>query len=476
MVAPVGAPVSSVVPTLSVIIPAFNGEAFLEAGLGSLLAQSGATTEIIVVDNASTDRSVEVVQRCCPAARLIRSPTNLGYSGGCNLGLRAATGEFLVLLNQDARVGPGWAEAVLVGLQARTDVGILGCKILYPDTHKIQHAGGWVEWPLGYAHHFGYGEEDEAQWDQPRPVEFVTGAALALSRVTLDRIGYLDEQFWPGYFEDLDYCHRAAAAGLATWYWPAAVVWHHESPSTDPAARSRYYQRGRLRFVLKHLLPARFLSEFVPAEQAAQAAAIAGDESPALRFAYLAMICDLPGVWRRAWQADAATIRAGSATLQRLRAQAWQLDWQRLTSQEAGMVPLGQRAANASGMRGDELSGLLLSGAPDLLPEYVELIRSRRAGGPPSEAAWLDMKEYQFRSSMPIVGNWMARLRGWWHGLAARWALLYVMQQQEAINRRQESYRQAMGQRLQHLAEENALLAARLAELQPAAQEGDKPQ
>jgi GT2 family glycosyltransferase len=473
MVAPMGASLSQVGPKLSIIVLAYNGEAFLEACLSSLLAQSGSIAEIIVVDNASTDHSVDVVQHCCPAARLIRSRTNLGFSGGCNLGLRAAAGEFLVLLNQDTRVGPGWVETLLGGLQAHADAGIMGCKILYPESRKIQHAGGWVEWPLGYAHHFGYGEEDHGQWDQPRSVEFVTGAALALRRTTLEKIGYLDEQFWPGYFEDLDYCHRAAAAGLATWYWPAAVVWHRESPSTEPAGRSRHYQRGRLRFVLKDLPPARFLSEFVPAEQAAQAAAIAGDESQALRLAYLAMIPDLPRVWRESWQSDAATIKAGITALQQLRAHAWQLDWQRLTSQEAGGVSVGQWTANASGVIDNDLEALLLSGPPDLLPEYVERVRARRTGLAPSETAWLDVKEYQFRSPIPVVGKWIARLRGWWYGLAARWALLYFMQQQEAINRRQESYRRAVGQRLLDLAEENALLAARLAEFRQYSEDGD---
>src|SRR5262249_17265592 len=160
--------------------------------------------------NASTDHSVDVVQRACPAARLIRSAANLGFSAGCNLGLRAAAGEYLLLLNQDARLQPGCLEALLAGFDAHPEAGILGCKILYPESHTLQHAGGWVDWPLGYAYHFGYQETDRGQWEQPRSVEFVTGAALALRRPVMDQIGCLDEQFWPGYFEDLDYCRRAA--------------------------------------------------------------------------------------------------------------------------------------------------------------------------------------------------------------------------------------------------------------------------
>src|SRR5258708_31454155 len=138
MAAPVGASLSQVGPKLSIIVLAFNGEAFLEACLMSLLAQTGATAEIIVVDNASADNSVAVVEQCCPAARLIRSRTNLGFSGGCNLGLRAAAGEILVLLNQDTHVAPGWAEALVAGFQSRADIGILGCKIMYPGADKIQ--------------------------------------------------------------------------------------------------------------------------------------------------------------------------------------------------------------------------------------------------------------------------------------------------------------------------------------------------
>jgi len=254
------------------------------------------------------------------------------------------------------------------------------------------------------------------------------------------------------------------------------MVWHHESPSTPAAGRSRPYQRARLRFVLKHLPPARFLSEFMPAELAGQPVAIAASESQALRFAYLALILDLPRIWRQAWQSDETTIRAGLAALQQLRAHAEQLDWRRLTNLEAGAMPLGQDVSRASGQFGDDQEALLLSGNADLLPEYVARVESRRTGVPPADAAWLELKEYQFRSALPVVGPWLAALRRWWFGLAARWAMLYVMQQQEGINRRQESYRRAIGQRLLDLADENALLAARLAELETDVKPGDEPQ
>ncbi len=270
-------------PTVSIIIPVWNGEAYLEACLTALLAQEGASFEVIAVDNASSDGSVPLVAEKFPTVRLIRNTTNLGFAGGCNVGLRAAQGDYLILLNQDTRVNPGWL-AVLVETLQDESIGIVGCKIFYPDGVTLQHAGAWFEWPLGLAHHHGYGEADSEEWSTAREVEAVTGAAIALRREVLEKVGLLDEGFWPGYFEDSDWCLRIRRAGYKIWYQPAATLLHQESTSIrDPLLRSQFYQRGRLRFLMKHTPPGRFLSEVVPAEERYQEPAIMGLEIIYLR-------------------------------------------------------------------------------------------------------------------------------------------------------------------------------------------------
>ena len=175
----------------SVIILTWNGLDYIAACLDAVLAQDYADFEIIVVDNASTDGTADFVAEHYPQVQLIRNERNLGFAAGNNIGMRAATGDVLALLNQDTEVRPGWLEA-LVEMAVKPDVGIAGCKLLYPDG-TIQHAGGRIVDARGSARHIGRGEEDAGQYDAVQDVDFVTGAALALTRATLTRIGPLDE-------------------------------------------------------------------------------------------------------------------------------------------------------------------------------------------------------------------------------------------------------------------------------------------
>jgi GT2 family glycosyltransferase len=445
----------------SIIIPMWNGQAYIEACLTALLAQEYTPTEIIVVDNASTDESARVVAEKFPQVRLLCHRHNLGFAGGCNTGLKAAKGEVLVLLNQDTCVSPGWLRALCDALQAEK-IGVVGSKIYYPDGETLQHAGARLEWPLGLAKHDGQGEKDTGAWDTPRPVEFVTGAALAFRRDLLARIGYLDELFWPGYFEDADFCLRAREAGTEVWYIPQATLIHAESSSFDnQELKSKTYQRGRLRFILKHMPPARFLAEFVPAEIAAQPAAIRGYESQALRLAYLEAIPAAAPILRQRWQADPATIHEVTAALGRLHRLAWAEDWEKSKEPMAGIPPIR-----------------------DFTPEQVP------PDAVPIAPLPAPLEDYKFESNAPLIGPLLVYLRSQWFNVAARWAfhqlllhfnklneLVNTLQNQQAkMNWRQETinlqqeqlnqhYIHTLERRLMELAEENALLARQVADI-----------
>jgi len=249
----------------SVIVLAWNGREYLEACLSAVFAQDYPDFEVIVVDNGSTDGSADFVAERFPQARLIRNERNLGFAAGNNVGLRAATGDVLVLLNQDTQVRPGWLGALLSAFDDET-VGIAGCKILYPDGRTLQHAGGYFEWPSGLSFHYGGNEEDQGQYDTVREVGYVTGAAMGIRRAVLETVGWLDEDFFPGYFEDTDLCYRARAAGYKVLYIPSAVLVHHESASFARTSVGKPYSvfRGRWRFILKHFTPQQVISEFIP--------------------------------------------------------------------------------------------------------------------------------------------------------------------------------------------------------------------
>jgi GT2 family glycosyltransferase len=250
----------------SVIVLAWNGAAYLEPCLLAVLAQDYADFEVIVVDNASTDGSAELVAERFPEVRLIRNAHNLGFSGGNNVGLQAATGDVMVVLNQDTVVQPGWL-AALVGAFEDPAVGLAGCKILYPDGKTIQHAGGYLLWPIAEGKHYGIGELDRGQYDQAREVEYLTGAAMAIRRTVFERVGGFDEQFFPGYYEDGDLCLRARQAGFKVVYWPTAVVHHHEggSYSQDPYKQHRLIFRNQVRFIFKHSSTDDIVGTFIPA-------------------------------------------------------------------------------------------------------------------------------------------------------------------------------------------------------------------
>jgi GT2 family glycosyltransferase len=251
----------------SLIVINWNGAAFLDACLQALLPQAQAGDEIIVVDNDSTDDSVQLVQAHFSGVQVLCNERNRGYAGGANTGLRAAQGDTLVLLNPDVKVHAGCLAALKEALGEKK-VGVVGCKLYYPGGDVIQHAGGIITFPQATADHHGYRQRDNGQWEQERQVDYVTGAALALQRDVLDEVGFFDEGFYPAYYEEADYCFRARQAGYEVHYAPQAVATHHEHAALGEESYHylRYFHRNRLRFVLKHRGPRYFLDDFMPAE------------------------------------------------------------------------------------------------------------------------------------------------------------------------------------------------------------------
>lgn len=282
----------------SVIVLSWNGKPYLEDCLSALLAQSYPDFEVILVDNASTDGSADFVAERFPRVRIIRNSRNLGFAAGMNVGLKAAQGEILVLLNQDTVVGENWLTALVEAMAADREVGVAGCKILYPDGRTIQHAGARLDYPLGFAHHYGYGELDQGQYDILRPVDYVTGAAMGIKREVVEKIGYLDEDFFPAYFEDVEFCLRAREAGYKVIYVPQAVLIHHESSSTDRESydQNRYYHKNRLLCLLKHYASEQFATDLWPAERERLKIALPFSEVRALDRAYLENLLSLPGL------------------------------------------------------------------------------------------------------------------------------------------------------------------------------------
>ena len=237
---------------ISIVICSLNGADRLPDCLQAVRGSDWTDLEVIVVDNGSTDGTGDVVRRLDPEAIVIRAERNLGFAGGNNLGIEQARGDMVVLLNDDCEPRPGWLGALVGGAADLANWGVLGCKLLYPGGRIIQHAGGWVQ-ANGLTGHLGYGQEDRGQYAGPFSCDYVTGAAFAISRQALETVGLLDPEYFPIYFEELDYCRRLRQAGFGVYCVPEAEVIHHESQTTGrmSAGFLRKYHRNRLRFVLK---------------------------------------------------------------------------------------------------------------------------------------------------------------------------------------------------------------------------------
>lgn len=279
-------------PSSSIVVVSFNTSAHIEACLLSILELDYPSIEVIVVDNASTDGSVERIRAHFPDVDVTELPANKGFAGAASVGLYMASGDIVATVNPDCILDPGWMSAMVETLRSEGDVGIVGSKILYPDHKTIQHAGGTVSYPLATTEHIGRGELDRGQYDRTREAQFVTGAALAMWRMVGRDLGFFDEEFYPVYFEDVDLCYRARREGMDVIYQPRALAYHTESVTMnrESGLYYTYYHANRLRFVTRHYTPEQVMLDFLPAE----AARVSGDMRPEDQRASLSLLDNRP--------------------------------------------------------------------------------------------------------------------------------------------------------------------------------------
>ena len=185
--------------------------------------------EVIVIDDASPDGALARLGDV-GGIRLLRNPSNLGYLRSCNAASQSARGEFLLLLNNDTQVLPGWLEAMLTVFVQRADAGLVGAMLIYPDG-RLQEAGGIV-WRDASGWNFGRGDDPtRGAYNYLRAVDYCSGAALLVRRDVFMEVNGFDERYNPAYCEDVDLAFRLRARGLQTYYQPRARVIHLEGAS-----------------------------------------------------------------------------------------------------------------------------------------------------------------------------------------------------------------------------------------------------
>lgn len=230
--------------------------------------------EIIVVDNGSTDDSVDRLRDRFPQLRLIETGANLGFAGGNNVGIRAAGGlgaAYIWLLNNDTVVDPDSLSALVDVVRADATVGFATSRIYYLDQPRtLWHAGGFLSPIWGWSVHRGVDEIDEGQYDEITAVDFATGCSLLARASTVRSIGPMDEAYFL-YWEDVDWSARARRADWRVVYVPGSRIWHKLGGSTASGRRHiqwRFEGRNRLRFYRRHrpgVLPWIFLNTLLNA-------------------------------------------------------------------------------------------------------------------------------------------------------------------------------------------------------------------
>ena len=251
-------------PKLSIVIVSFNTRLDLERCLESLAASPPVTPhEIVVVDNASGDGSVEAIRQRWPAIRVIVQPENLGFAVANNAGIRASSGRMVMLLNSDCVVPPGAIDRLAERLRAHPDAAIAG-PLLVDGSGRTELSFGrmispWAELrqkAIGRA--YDRGVPRAVRWVQravssERHVDWVSGAALLVYRADAEAAGLLDERYFL-YTEDVDFCAAIRVRGRKVLFTPQATITHlrGRSRATVPGAMNAAYRRSQLAFYEKH--------------------------------------------------------------------------------------------------------------------------------------------------------------------------------------------------------------------------------
>jgi len=261
-------------PLVSIVVPVYNQVRFTAACLNSILRElSTIPCELIVVDDGSTDGTAEYLSQCSGIV-VVTHEKNQGFVGSVNDGAAAARGRYLLFLNNDTLVTPGWVAALLRTFDSRDNVGAVGSQLRAPDG-TISEAGALV-WRDGNGANFARGRSAaDSSVCFPREVDYCSGASLMVRADLFAELGGFSKEFAPAYYEDVDLCFRVRAAGYRVMYTPQSVVVHFEggtSGQDTSAGVKRFQLLNRKKFAKKweHQLVKHFPPDVALIERAAR--------------------------------------------------------------------------------------------------------------------------------------------------------------------------------------------------------------
>lgn len=247
-------------PRVSIIILNWNSYEVTLDCLLSLRKIDYPNFEIVLVDNGSVDGSAEKLLANAPEIRLIRNATNLGFAGGCNVGIRDALHrgtDYVLLLNNDTIVAPDFLSQMVSFTESDEKIGAVSPKVLFFDhPDRLNYAGGEQRpWRL-FPKVFGLRQLDDGRYDKIREVSLLTGCAFLIKAEVVSKIGVMEEIYFH-FYEDIEWSLRVLKAGYKTFYVPAAKIWHKEHYVTDRNQGNGFIEfhlaRANMIFARKHV-------------------------------------------------------------------------------------------------------------------------------------------------------------------------------------------------------------------------------
>ncbi len=231
-------------PLVSVIIPIYGKVDYTLRCLASVAAHPPFVEfEVIVVDDCSPDDSLDALNQKVKGIRVLRNERNQGFIRSCNIGAKAAKGQYLYFLNNDTEVTEGWADALLRTFSDFPGTGLAGSKLVYPDG-RLQEAGGII-WQDGSAWNFGrYQDPKLPIYNYAREVDYCSGASIMVPKSLFEELGGFDERYLPAYCEDSDLALKIRDKGHRVIYQPLSTVIHYEgiTSGTDTTQGAKAYQ------------------------------------------------------------------------------------------------------------------------------------------------------------------------------------------------------------------------------------------
>ena len=239
---------------VSIVVLNYNGKEYLERYFESLLKINYPNTELILVDNGSTDGSVEFMREKFPSVIIVTTGKNLGCGGGFNAGMQQAKGDILVNLANDTAVHPEFANELVKIFQSDKKIGACVCKILHPDGKILDSAGDYLT-ISGFLFHRGNEEADHGQFDRVEDLFAGKGTAIAFKASVLREVGMFDSDMFV-FFEDADLCWRIHLAGYRIVFVPQSIVYHYFGGvlGKTPKAMNDYHAfKNRILSLIKNL-------------------------------------------------------------------------------------------------------------------------------------------------------------------------------------------------------------------------------